>query len=96
MNDEAALQNLGSQSLSSMRPEFQAGMTALLDRVYAKALPKRLGSSVLTGPLLAGLASTYVDAINNGAVPVIATAWQVRKGDENDALVPVRLHSRPC
>jgi hypothetical protein len=42
-----------------------------------QALPKRLGSSVLTGPMLAGLASTYVTAINNGAVPVIATAWQV-------------------
>ena len=36
--------------------------------------------------MLAGLASTYVDAINNGAVPVIATAWQVRKGGQNDAL----------
>jgi len=88
MNDEAALQNLGAQSLSSMRPEFQAGMTALLDRVYAKALPKRLGSSVLTGPMLAGLASTYVDAINNGAVPVIATAWQVRQGGEKRCAGP--------
>jgi hypothetical protein len=36
MNDERALQNLGSQELSAMRPEFQAGMSALLDRVYAK------------------------------------------------------------
>lgn len=32
----------------------------------------------MTGAALAGLAEAYVAAINNGAVPVISTAWQVR------------------
>lgn len=32
----------------------------------------------MSGPLLAGLTCAYVDAINAGAVPTIATAWQVR------------------
>ena len=33
---------------------------------------------MLSGPMLAGLAEAYVDAINHGAVPTIATAWQAR------------------
>jgi hypothetical protein len=41
-----------------------------------QTLPKRLGNQVLTGPMLAGLAEAYVAAINAGAVPTIATAWQ--------------------
>lgn len=41
--------------------------------------PRPFGSlGVMTGPLLAGLAEAYVAAINAGAVPTIATAWQVR------------------
>lgn len=33
-------------------------------------------AQVLNGPMLAGLTQAYVDAINKGAVPTIATAWQ--------------------
>lgn len=43
-----------------------------------QAQPKHLGAYVLSGPVLAGLTEAYVQAINNGAVPTIATAWQVR------------------
>jgi len=35
-----------------------------------------MGDSALTGVTLAGLASAYVAAVNAGAVPTIATAWQ--------------------
>ena len=42
-----------------------------------QAQPKHLGSFLLSGPVLAGLTEAYVQAINNGAVPTIATAWQV-------------------
>ena len=42
-----------------------------------RAQPKRLGNQIITGSMLAALASAYVDAINHGAVPTIATAWQV-------------------
>lgn len=48
--------------------------------ILRKAQPKRLGGFVLTGPVLAGLTEAYVAAINDGAVPTIATAWQVRRG----------------
>ena len=53
------------------------GMRALTALIFRVAQPKRLGAQVINGPMLAGLASAYVDAINGGAVPTIATAWQV-------------------
>jgi hypothetical protein len=37
--------------------------------------PKMLNGQVLNGLMLAGLASSYVSAINDGALPNIANAW---------------------
>lgn len=51
-------------------------MALLTRHIYARARPKRVGTSVVTGPMLSGLAEAYVEAINQGAVPTIATAWQ--------------------
>lgn len=48
-----------------------------MNRIFKNALPKRLGEHVLSGASLAGLAEAYICAINNGAVPVISSAWQV-------------------
>jgi hypothetical protein len=44
----------------------------------AQSQPRPYGSlgGCMTGPLLAGLAGAHVAAINAGAVPAIATAWQ--------------------
>jgi hypothetical protein len=74
--DEAALASLDTAPASALRPEFKAGVAELARLVFAKAQPKRLGAQVLTGPALAGLCEAYVAAINAGAVPTIATAWQ--------------------
>jgi hypothetical protein len=76
VNDEEALARLDTMPPGSMRPEFREGLARLARLVFQKALPKRLGAQTLTGPVLAGLAEAYVAAINAGAVPTIATAWQ--------------------
>ena len=55
------------------------GMEQLTRLIFERAQPKRLGAQVITGPMLATLASEYVRAINEGAVPTISTAWQVRR-----------------
>lgn len=55
------------------------GVDSLLKVIFGKAQPKRFGTQVVTGPVLAGLVEAYVGAINNGAVPTISTAWQVRQ-----------------
>ena len=61
--------------LSSAAAQGLAQLTAL---IFARAQPKRLGAQTISGAMLAGLASAYVDAINRGAVPTISTAWQAR------------------
>lgn len=77
MNDEKALANLDNVPKDQLRPEFREGVAELVRTIFAKAQPKRFGSGFMTGPVLGGLVEAYVTAINNGAVPTIATAWQV-------------------
>jgi hypothetical protein len=74
--EEDQLMRLDAMPPEALRPEFQNGMRQLTTLILRKAQPKRLGTQVLTGPVLAGLASAYVAAINSGAVPSIASAWQ--------------------
>ena len=76
VTDEAQLQRLDELPRSALRPEFAAGIDALTVSILARAAPKRLGGDVLTGPALARLAVTFVDALNAGAVPPIASAWE--------------------
>mmetsp|Transcript_32011 Transcript_32011/g.71133 ORF Transcript_32011/g.71133 Transcript_32011/m.71133 type:complete len:534 (-) Transcript_32011:285-1886(-) len=74
--DEAQLRLLDTLEQGELRPEFTKGVSELTSRVLAKALPKRMGTQLVSGPILAGLAEAYVRAINEGAVPTISTAWQ--------------------
>lgn len=62
---------------SIKNPSIMQGMATLTKLIFERAQPKRLGAQVITGPMLATLASEYVRAINQGAVPTISTAWQV-------------------
>ncbi len=52
-------------------------MLAVPTLLYNEYTMPALVFPVPSGPLLAGLTQAYVDAINAGAVPTIATAWQV-------------------
>jgi hypothetical protein len=63
--------------MDKMRPEFKAGLDALTRLIFDRARPKQMGSIVMTGPIFAGLTQSFLDAINIGAVPTIATSWQV-------------------
>lgn len=54
------------------------GVSKLTRLLLARAQPKRIGFVPVSGAMLAGLAEAYSAAINEGAVPTIATAWQVR------------------
>ena len=62
-------------------PSLQ-GLERLTKMLFSRAQPKRLGQDVVSGGVLAALATAYVDAINGGAVPTIATAWQVCRAQE--------------
>ncbi|BDA47092.1 Guanylate-binding protein 1 [Coccomyxa sp. Obi] len=76
MSDEDQLSRLETVPPSQLRPEFREGLARLTQLIFARAQPKRLGPQIISGPMLAGLASAYVEAINKGAVPTISTAWQ--------------------
>lgn len=76
MHDERALNRLNTLQQEQLRPEFQEGVSKLTRLLLARAQPKRVGFVPVSGVMLAGLAEAYSAAINEGAVPTIATAWQ--------------------
>jgi hypothetical protein len=77
VNNEKDLQRLDQLPLSTFRPEFTSGLDAFTKFVFDRTRPKQLGASTMTGPILAGLTQSFLDAINTGAVPTISSSWQV-------------------
>ncbi|KAL6610781.1 hypothetical protein ACP70R_040750 [Stipagrostis hirtigluma subsp. patula] len=76
VNNEKDLQRLDQLPLSNFRPEFRSGLDAFTKFVFDRTRPKQLGASTMTGPILAGLTQSFLDAINSGAVPTISSSWQ--------------------
>ncbi|RLM99095.1 guanylate-binding protein 1-like [Panicum miliaceum] len=76
VNNEKDLQRLDQLPLSNFRPEFRSGLDAFTKFVLDRTRPKQLGASTMTGPILAGLTQSFLDAINSGAVPTISSSWQ--------------------
>lgn len=63
--------------LNKLRPEFRSGLDALTRFVFERTRPKQVGATIMTGPVLVGILQSYLDALNNGAVPTISSSWQV-------------------
>lgn len=63
--------------IEKLRPEFRAGLDALTRFVFERTKPKQFGATVMTGPIFARITQSFVDALNNGAVPTITSSWQV-------------------
>ncbi|CAK7350519.1 unnamed protein product [Dovyalis caffra] len=76
LNNENDLQRLDQISLNKLRPEFRAGLDALTKFVFERTRPKQVGATVMTGPILVGITESYLEALNNGAVPTISSSWQ--------------------
>ncbi|CAF2041629.1 BnaA09g17790D [Brassica napus] len=76
LTNEKDLQRLDQIPLEDLRAEFGAGLDALTKFVFEKTRPKQLGGTVMTGPILVGITQSYLDALNNGAVPTITSSWQ--------------------
>lgn len=73
---EETLINLQNVSESELRPEFLKQTQQLRRNIMRKVKIKTLNGKPLTGKMLAGIAQSYVEAINKGAVPTIEGAWQ--------------------
>nr|CAD1823814.1 unnamed protein product [Ananas comosus var. bracteatus] len=76
VNKESDLQRLDQIHMDRLRPEFRAGLDDLTKFVFERTRPKQVGATMMTGPLLAGLTQSFLDAINKGAVPTISSSWQ--------------------
>lgn len=76
LNNESDLQRLDQISLNKLRPEFRSGLDALMKFVFEKTRAKQVGATMMTGPVLVGITQSYLDAINQGAVPTISSSWQ--------------------
>lgn len=63
--------------MDKLRPEFKSGLDALTRFVFERTRPKQVGATVMTGPIFAGITQSFLDALNNGAVPTITSSWQV-------------------
>ncbi len=73
--DEEALQNLAKMELDELRADFVEQVMQLRRKVINRIKPKTLNGKRLNGPMLSTLASSYVNSINDGAVPNIENAW---------------------
>ncbi|KAG9158895.1 hypothetical protein Leryth_026360 [Lithospermum erythrorhizon] len=76
LSDENDLQRLDQIPLDRLRPEFRSGLDALTRFVFERTRPKQVGATTMTGPILARITQSFLDAINKGAVPTITSSWQ--------------------
>lgn len=61
--------------LDELRADFVEQVMQLRRKVINRIKPKMLNGKKLTGQMMATLAESYVQSINNGAVPNIENAW---------------------
>ena len=83
--DEEELQQASQRAPDTLRPEFVEGLELLKNIAYAPSSPSSLSSpssssppatGKMNGRMFGALASVYVNAINDGGVPNVTTAWE--------------------
>lgn len=75
LTNEEDLQNLANMDLDELRADFVEQVMQLRRKVINRIKPKMMNGKKLTGSMMATMASAYVVAINNGAIPNIENAW---------------------
>jgi hypothetical protein len=93
VEEEANLQKLQFLNDNELRPEFLDGVKQLQDKIFSQIGPKCFGSSYLTGELFVDLWTSYVDAINQGKVPTIDTAWEYIWAFQCEKQIKILLNS---
>ncbi len=77
VHNESDLHQIDAMSISELRPEFQTQLNIVKECILSKdAQVKSLHGKELNGLMYAGLIRSYVDAINQGGVPTISSAWE--------------------
>ena len=73
--EEGNLQKLERTPASKLRKEFIEQVNYLRKTVLNSINPKKLNGQELNGEMFIDLIKSYVKMINDGAVPIIQTAW---------------------
>lgn len=85
--DETNLQNLDKMEMDQLRPDFVDQVMELRKKIMTKAKVKTLNGRPLSGFMLVSLLQSYVNSINEGAVPNIENAWTyICKNQCNNAM----------
>ena len=79
---EKDLQNLMNLSDEEIRPEFIIQSNNLREMIYTKVKPKNFSGKILSGEMLIELLESIIDAINDGAIPVIENSWKYITNNE--------------
>lgn len=87
LTNEKSLQKLHELDIEKLRPEFYQQINSLRDKILGRMKPKSIDGVKLDGIMLAELLISYVNAINQGAVPVIKTAWNYICKNECDKAI---------
>lgn len=73
--DETKLQNLDKMDYDELRPEFVQQAMSFRKKIISGVKSKTLQNQKLNGTLYCSMITSYVKAINEGAVPNIENAW---------------------
>ena len=82
VENENDLQNLMNLPEDKIRPEFIKQSTMLRNKIYMKIKPKNFNGKILSGQMLVDLVESVVNAINEGAIPVIENSWNYIASNE--------------
>lgn len=74
--DEKEIKRLDSLPKSSIRPEFNAQVNRIREKIFTKCGPKKLNGAYLSSRMYVKMVEEYVKSINQGSVPMIQNAWQ--------------------
>ena len=82
VESEKELQKLMTLSDNKIRPEFLRQCEMLRNKIYMKIKPKTFNGQFLSGQMLINLLKSIIEAINEGAIPVIENSWKYITNNE--------------
>ena len=82
VENERDLQKLQTLSDNKIRPEFLRQSEMLRNKIYMKIKPKNFNGKLLSGQMLINLLESIIEAINEGAIPVIENSWKYITNNE--------------
>ena len=82
VESEKELQKLMTLSDNKIRPEFLRQCEMLRNKIYMKIKPKTFNGRILSGQMLINLLKSIIEAINEGAIPVIENSWKYITNNE--------------